>query len=688
MATPPTAPDPYALTAAQTRINQQNANFNGAANSGSVSTPIGSSQFTSRVDPATGATIWDQNISLAPDQQALLTQQNAQDLSLGSTGTALAGQVGDAFKNPLDMSKLPALQTGISADGLPQLFGADDLLGARNQVQDALYQRQTSYLDPQYQQREGQFQQRAASQGLVEGSEAWRQARDQFMRERAFDYDRARTSAITGGMDEMQGLSGIARGNRSDLFGERTTQGNFGNNARTQALSEALTARMQPLKEYNAVRDATKVTLPQFNGKAPVSAQAADLSSNVNTNFQNQVDLYNAQQTSQNAQREGLVGLGGNLLNGALNGTGIGGALRDAAGRLIGGGTPSSVGSAAGSGVGSAVGAAGAGALTGALGEVLGGATLSGMAGAGGGAAAGLSGLTGLGSGTIAANTGGMGAALAAGGAPAAGAAPAASGAASGSGLGATLAGGAAAIGGGLLAYNGIKNGNEAQAALGGGVAAAGVGSLMGLQGLAALGPPGLIAAGVAALAASLTTTNEFGNAAFKNYWNGVQQGRNVGESDPNELAQGFINLYRTNKYQFPGQAQYGRTGNEDFLFDMTQQVNQAVQGGKVPPDATPGMVYEQVVKPWLSSMGGGTQDQKVQAVQDFMMTDLVNSFMTGKPISNAQIKNDSKFRIVSERPVYAGQAPQQGAQTLAEPMPWMQQGGMDYSQMGLMGGF
>lgn len=637
MATPPTAPDPYALTNAQTRINQQNANFNAAANAGNTTTPVGSSTFTSRIDPATGATIWDQNISLAPDQQALLNQQNAADLSLGGTQQALAGQVQNTLSNPLDTSGLPALTSNVDTSGLPKLFGADDLLGARQQVQDALYQRQTSYLDPQYQQREDQFRSRAASQGLVEGSQAWTQARDQFMRERAFEYDRARTSAIAGGMDEMQGLTGIASGNRSQLFGEGVTNANLGNSARAQALNEALTKRALPLSEYNALKDSTKVTLPQFNAKAPVSAQAADLSGNVNTNFQNQVDLYNAAQTSQNAQREGLVGLAGNLLS-TPTGQGLLSSAGSALGGLLGIGAP-----AAATAAGAAPAAAAAGTAA-------------------------------------AASAAGAGAPAAAGAAPAA--------ASGGLGTLGTIGAGLGLAAGAAGAYEGIRTGNEGMAALGGGVAGVSAGLLGGLSGMAALGPVGLAAAGVTALASSLVNTKEFGDVALRNYWAGVDQGRSIGESDPTELAQGFINFYRTNKNDFPGQAVYGRTGNEDFMFDMTQKVNQAVQSGAVPPDATPGQVYEAAVKPWLASMGPGPQDERARAIQDFMMTDLINSFMTGKPISNAQIKNDSKFRIVSERPVYAGQAPQQGAQTLAEPLPWQGQGMPDYSQLGLMGGF
>lgn len=358
-----------------------------------------------------------------------------------------------------------------------------------------------------------------------------------------------------------------------------------------------------------------------------------------------------------------------------------------------------------------------------ALSAILGGSSLSQLAGIGGAGQAGLLSLgslggltsTGLGtaasgslanaaagqslssmlgtSGSVASQAGGMSGALAAGAAPAgeagAAAAPAAASGSAGSSALSTALPIAGLLGGGLIGYNGIANGNEAQGALGAGIAAASGGALAGLSGLAALGPVGLIGAGIGALAANMTQTNEFGNAAFSNYWKGVESGREIGQSDPTELAQGFINLYRTNKYEFPGQAKYGRTGNEDFLYDMTQQINSAVTSGAVPKDATAGQLYESVVKPWMATMGGGTQDPKVQAVQDYMMTDLVNSFMQGKPISNAQVKNDSKFKIVSDRPVYAGGV-QQTAQAVpmpaATPTPGMDtMGSIDWGQ-GLLG--
>ena len=56
--------------------------------------------------------------------------------------------------------------------------------------------------------------------------------------------------------------------------------------------------------------------------------------------------------------------------------------------------------------------------------------------------------------------------------------------------------------------------------------------------------------------------------------------------------------------------------------------------------------------------MGSGPKNEDARRIQDFMMTDLINSFMQGKPISNAQVKGDTKYKIVSEKPTYLGIPP------------------------------
>lgn len=177
---------------------------------------------------------------------------------------------------------------------------------------------------------------------------------------------------------------------------------------------------------------------------------------------------------------------------------------------------------------------------------------------------------------------------------------------------------------------------------------------------VAPLGGPitALAAAAIAALGASLVTTNEYGAVPLRNYWKAVDQGRGFGSAPPAELAQGFINFYRTNKNEFPGQAKYGRTGNEDFVYDMTQVINNAVKDGTVDKGANAATIFEKVVQPWLNTMGEGPQNKDARRIQDFMMTDLIHNFMAGAPISNAQVKGDKKFKIVSEKPVFAGTPP------------------------------
>jgi len=284
---------------------------------------------------------------------------------------------------------------------------------------------------------------------------------------------------------------------------------------------------------------------------------------------------------------------------------------------------------------------------------ITGGAAGAGAAGAGTGAATGATGAatgaTGAGAGTTtaggASTTGGIGGAGFPGGA-------------AGAGLAALL--------GAQQAYKGISQGKEGQAALGGALAGAGTAAFLGgtapavlgganLATLAGFGPVGLAAAAIAAIGASLVNTKEYGDVALRNYWNAVDQGRGLGAAPPEELAQGFINFYRTNKNEFAGQAKYGRTGNEDFIYDMTQVINNAVKDGKVSKDVDAATMYKQVVQPWLNSMGEGPKNEDAKRIQDFMMTDLINNFMRGAPISNAQVKGDKKYKIVSEKPVYAG---------------------------------
>lgn len=281
----PKAPDPNVVSQAQTQSNQETAAYNAALNRTNTYTPAGSSEFTVTGTDASGAPIYRQDVKLAPDAQALYDQQMAQSRQLGNTAQNMMGRVDASMATPLDTSRAP------------QLFGADDLLGARQQTQDALYNRQAAYLDPQWQQREEQFRTRMANSGITEGNEAWQNAKFDEDRARSFDYGQARDSSIAGALPEMAFLSDTARGNRA------------------MTMQELYAERALPLNEFNALRSSSQVDMPQFEGAANVNSANTDVSGNMWNAYQAQMDRYNAQQAGSNNLMSGAFGLGAAALS-------------------------------------------------------------------------------------------------------------------------------------------------------------------------------------------------------------------------------------------------------------------------------------------------------------------------------------------------------------------------------------
>ena len=276
----PKAPDPNVVSQAQTQSNQDTAAFNAALNRTNTYTPMGSSEFTVTGTDPSGAPIYRQDVKLAPDAQALYEQQMQQSRELGNVAQGMMSRVGENYAQPMDLSSAP------------KLYGADDLLAARQQAQDALYSRQAAYLDPQWQNREAALASQLANKGIVEGSEAWRNERDQFSRERSFDYDRAREAAIGGGAAETQMLA--------DISGRQ----------RGQTMQELYAQRALPLNEFNALRSSSQVDMPQFEGAAGVNMGQTDVSGNMWNAYQANLDRWNAQQAASNNIMSGLFGLG------------------------------------------------------------------------------------------------------------------------------------------------------------------------------------------------------------------------------------------------------------------------------------------------------------------------------------------------------------------------------------------
>lgn len=347
---PPPAPDPYQVAGAQTQQNRDAALYNAALNRVNTYTPLGSQEFsvTGR-DPRTGAPIYEQNINLSPEAQQLFDQQQQQNLQLGNIAGGMMDRVQGVYGQGIDTGGLPglqgqlniqgpALQGQLNTAGLPGLPGAGDLEGFRNEAESALYDRNTAYLDPRFERQEEQLRSRLANQGVVEGSEAFRNAMDDFEQSRETAFRQARNEAIAGGGAEASRMFGIGSQARGQLFGEALGSGAFTNQARGQAFGEAAAGaglsnqaraqgmqelfalRNQPLNEFNALRSASPVNMPQFQGMAQVGTAPADIAGAIQNQYQGQLDAYNAQQQSRNALMGGLFGLGASALTGGLFG--------------------------------------------------------------------------------------------------------------------------------------------------------------------------------------------------------------------------------------------------------------------------------------------------------------------------------------------------------------------------------
>lgn len=333
----PETPDPTVVSDAQTKSNNETAAYNNAINHGNTTTPYGNQTYTARIDPTTGATVYDQEVTVDQSVQDTINAQNQQDLALANTGTKMLGQVDAQMGTPLDTSGLPQVtgapetrsyQQSLDLSNLPELFGADDLLGARQQVQDALYKQQASYLDPQYQQQDQQLRSEIANKGISEGSEAWKNLMDNFNRAKNQDYSTARNSAITGGGDEMSRLAGIALGNRGQMYNEAQGAGDFfnqavgadnstamnkagfNNNAAAQALTQAMAIRSQPLNELNALRSASQVNVPQFANAQNAQSANTDVAGNVWNAYNANSQAAQLKASAQNGLMNGLFGLG------------------------------------------------------------------------------------------------------------------------------------------------------------------------------------------------------------------------------------------------------------------------------------------------------------------------------------------------------------------------------------------
>lgn len=221
-------------------------------------TPTGSQTFTNQGnDPTTGAPIWSQQQTLAPEQQALYNSNTSNQLNQ----SGFAGNALDSARNAYQ-----PLST--------------DYAGEKQKTQDALYKSNTQYLDPQYQQQQTSLDAKLAAQGIEPGSEAYNNAYQQFNAGKDQAYAGARNNAITG----ATGQEG-------------------------QQIQQDVALQNQPMNYYNSLMSGTQASTPQFSTPGAASTQPANVTDAINTAYSANVANANAQNAAANQTTASIAGL-------------------------------------------------------------------------------------------------------------------------------------------------------------------------------------------------------------------------------------------------------------------------------------------------------------------------------------------------------------------------------------------
>ena len=282
---PPAAPDPVQLSNAQSAANIATAREQQRLNLIGTSGPQGTTRYVADPTQPGG---YRQETTLSP-----LEQQNY-ERSTGVYGSALdtAGQQIGRVNT--------ALGQGLNTEGLPALQGYNAPDFDRQRFEDSVYASQTRRLDPQFQRLERSQDARLAAQGLGANSEATRNLRSDFARDRADAYGEAANQAIqAGGAEQSRAIQQAIAG------------GTFGNQARTQGLQERAYVQNQPLQQLQALLGTGQVGMPQGIQYSPTGVGQTDVLA-ANQMSQNQLNQnYQARVGQQNALMSGLFSLGG-----------------------------------------------------------------------------------------------------------------------------------------------------------------------------------------------------------------------------------------------------------------------------------------------------------------------------------------------------------------------------------------
>ena len=204
---------------------------------------------------------------------------------------------------------------------------SSDLSQAMKDAQEAAYKNATGYLDPQFKNQQDALEAKLANQGVMQNSEAWNKAMDDFGRQKEFAYSQARSNAVQQGNAAHgqlfgEGLQGaqFSEAVRAHLKQEGFTQQQIDNleaqhrfdnsmTMRNQDINELLLQQQNPLQMYQALTGGGSVTPPQFTNTPGANVGATDILQAIQQAYGGQLNSYNAATGNANSSNAAMASI-------------------------------------------------------------------------------------------------------------------------------------------------------------------------------------------------------------------------------------------------------------------------------------------------------------------------------------------------------------------------------------------
>lgn len=284
--------DPWEQAAAQYALSTGTANFNAGLNRTSSVNPMGSSGWTfsggtaPSSTPAPTTSPYTPTPSggianlVAPNRQTFNPSLNA-ELSTGSSptaygfGSSVAPTPPNTYVTQLAPQFESALQQPINTSQIPGMPGGPSLNQNVGNAENAVYNQQMAYLQPEQALQSEELNSQLAAEGVMPGSAAYTNDESQLARDQTFAQQQATDSAVTEGQNVLGEMYGL---------GSESLQNQEGLNA-------------SYINDFNALNG---------NGSATSGASTPDISGAFNQQYQGKLAQYNAN-TATNNQTDSTI---------------------------------------------------------------------------------------------------------------------------------------------------------------------------------------------------------------------------------------------------------------------------------------------------------------------------------------------------------------------------------------------